>query len=452
MAGNGTVPFRKSSCYAWRRGLAALLCVGAVCCGRACAAAESKGGPHSPAYINVELLLDISPSMDVGATPGDIAAMMHLTPCSVPGAVYRPVRSRRFLRGMPDSGQGYFAYACGSPNGGSGKPPDFNGLKCPIPAARGVAGAPFMMPGPIAPRCADLVPPHSDVAYLGRATAGAPCAFACHWDREKRIGAAYDYYGLARSTIGQKPCYQKGAKLGGCAITLRLDVVKNAVTGLIRTMQERDLEGAAHLSVGVFAFDNNLHPVYPLPPTCGAAGALACQAGRDWPLALGSVGTAPDLPDMPEAGIQPSVSNNAAATDISRAISVLARTYLSAAGKGETVESPAKALIIITDGVEDSFSPGRRHIGALDPSVCDIYKSMGLDVYVLYTPYFSLMNPFYMLTVEHLAESDGPGSLADSLRRCASDPSRNFIAAAPGDAASVSQGLQVFLGRVVAKH
>ena len=413
--------------------------------GVACTAAHAR--PAAP-YVSIEILLDNSPSMEIGATPGDVAAMLYLTPCSVPGAV-----NGRRLGHSPASNQTYAAYRCAvQGNVYDGETAPFHEQACPLPAARGVADVAVMpMSGFIGPRCTSLLgaPPEPGPARI--MTAGAPCAFACHWSHQP-IGPTVDYYGIARSTIGQPPCYQRGAAPGACGITLRFDLVKNAVARLIDTMQERNAAGDGQFSVGVFTFDKDLHAVYPLPGACGAWGSPACQAGQDWPLALGSAGTAPGRANTQDAGIQPGIGANSGTTNLPGALMALARDGLTAAGSGQTPQSPRKALVLVTDGMADYFEGGTRRLKALDPSACEAYKAMGYRVFVLYTPYYPLTNPFYLWNVRQVAEGTGPGSLAYAMRRCASDPARDFIAASPADPASVSNALQLFLRRSVAGH
>lgn len=85
--------------------------------------------PVSAPYLNVEILLDNSGSMEIGATPSDIATMEELTACSVTGAWYCNgtgcgsgnswVQSSGLPTSSPyhtanSSGQPYNAYACSS--------------------------------------------------------------------------------------------------------------------------------------------------------------------------------------------------------------------------------------------------------------------------------------------------------------------------------------------------
>jgi len=429
----------------WRTLLFRFLCIATVCGAYGLGHAAAKSGPSGGArYIKIEVLIDNSSSMEVGATPGDIAALMHLTPCSAPGAIQSETR----FHGVSQSGQTYSAYQCADRRDGRRR--DFGGLVCPIPAAKDVAAGTMMVPGFGGPNClAEKV--WASGQPQGSWTAGAPCAFACHWDRNHPIDASRDYFGLARRTIGQMPCYQAGAVSGSCAITLRIDLIKNAVARLINTMHEATVGGTARLSVGVFTFDEQLHAVYPVPGRCGAVSSPSCEAGEDWSLALGSVGTAPDLPNTADMGIQPAVAENGLVdTDLPDALSELARTYPKRSGDGATPETAVNVLFLITDGLDDHLERGStRVLRAINPELCQKYKALGSDVYVLDTPYYPLMNGFYLHTISKIVEGKGPGTLAYSLAECASDPLWHFIAADPKDPASISNGLQRFLAEVL---
>ena len=71
--------------------------------------------PVSAPYLNVEILLDNSGSMEIGATPTDIATMEELTACSVSGAWYWDRTSGRGIRpatwvqsdGLPQAARTY---------------------------------------------------------------------------------------------------------------------------------------------------------------------------------------------------------------------------------------------------------------------------------------------------------------------------------------------------------
>jgi hypothetical protein len=395
------------------------------------AGVEHRRAAPAVHYVDIELLLDNSPSMAVGATPGDVAAMMYLTPCSEAGAL---------IGGMSASGQVYPAYECSA--GGN----KYDGpLACPVRAARGVVTTAVMVPGLPAPRCGYLperTPPGWPAQF---ATAGAPCAFACHWDMSRPAGAGNDYFGVARRTVGQRPCYEAGADPGACAITLRSDFVKTAVSQALAAMRDGNADGDSLFAAGVFTFDTHLHAVYPPDGRCRGGG---CAAGDDWAGAIGAVGLPAVVAGAPDTGIQASpLGNGPGSTDFPAALRQLAARHLSAAGMGDTPNSARKALVLVSDGLDDHTGSEMRHYGALDPALCDVYKNMGYTVFVLYTPYIPQMNPFYLYNIKPIVEASGPGSAADGMRRCASDPARDFVEADPSDPSAISNAMQAIVDR-----
>jgi hypothetical protein len=121
----------------------------------------------------------------------------------------------------------------------------------------------------------------------------------------------------------------------------------------------------------------------------------------------------------------------------------LATKYLTPAGDGTTASTPRKALFLITDGFQDYVTAGGgTSQQAFDPGYCAIFKNMGYTVYVVYTPYYPLMNYNYLLQYTSIVEGTGPGSLSYNLRACASSPN-DYIQAS--DAASLNAALQGFL-------
>jgi Flp pilus assembly protein TadG len=421
-------------------------------------------------YLNVEILLDNSPSMEIGATAGDIAAMMYLTPCSVPGAIYNLALS--YNNSNPGSAgpgpesspanQPFSAYSCNDVNTYDGQ--NYGEEGCPITGGiANMSGSSTIYPdgtsgGPKANAlggqiCDGLTQQKTGVAQGQKPLAGAPCAFACHFDTTDALGPKADYYGLARNTVGVglPYCYAQGAPTSACQITLRFDLVKQAVNQVINTMETDNIGAINNLNVGVFTFDQNVEQVYPIPSNCGVQGSLACQAGNQWATALTAVGLPPTEQNTPDTGILPynNSANSSGDTNLPNVLTTFAN-YVSPAGNGSLPTSPLKVLFLVTDGMAD-YTPtgGIRQNVAIDPSQCDTYKDMGFTVYVLYTPYYPLMNGFYLSTNYSIAEGTGAGSLIYNLQQCASDPVNDFIEANPNDAGSIAADLKTFLKRAL---
>jgi Flp pilus assembly protein TadG len=375
-------------------------------------------------YLNIEIMLDNSPSMEIGATNTDIATLQALTPCSASGA-YIPDQNGNWS--SPLAQQSYSAYQCTS----SGNTYD-GGLTCPIPQPSPPYQTPiiFQPNANPSPSCAGLLASVAQSQYSQQQLhnprqlepqAGAPCAFACHFDTSKPSGAGNDYYGVARSTIGQAN-----------QVTLRFDVVKAAVNTLISTMQTNDNPVIKSLNAGVFTFDHALTQIYPTDGT---------EAGRAWAAITTAVGGPPTTANGPDTGIQPYSGGNGADTDFPDTMSALA-SQLTPSGDGTSPGSPRKVLFLVTDGVQDyTDAQGNRTQSAIDPSYCQTFKNMGYAIYVVYTPYYPLMNGYYLDNMTGIVEGSGAGTTTANLQACASSPS-NYIAAS--DSASLTAALQLF--------
>lgn len=392
-------------------------------------------------YLDVEILLDNSPSMQIGATPNDIAYMMSLTTCRAPGAFVPPGAG---INGYNASGQNYaYGYQYTGYDAenselsapfGSG---DGNILGIAPPLPKGGMLANTLYPCPTSP----TVPKG--------ATAGPPCAFACHFDNSQPPGKGQDFFAAARSTIQQNEqyCYEASSPQN-CQISLRFDLVKSAVNQVITTMQTDDLQ-IQNLKVGIFSFSNDVNQTY--PASCSPPGSEACQAGDDWGTAQQLVGSYPTQANQEEPGIKPAYTapgdNNTGYTNFPNVMTTLYQQYLTTkSGDGTSAAAPAKVLFMVTDGVGDySIGAGDRIYPAFDPTLCDYYKNtLGYQVYVVYTPYYSLMNTFYLQNIMQIAEPLQTSQVATNLQACASQPN-DFVVANPNDPQSIANALQNFL-------
>jgi hypothetical protein len=396
-------------------------------------------------YLDVEILLDNSPSMQIGATPNDIATMQAISTCTADGgevASSTPPKPPNYVTN--GSGQNYGAYSCSSYDGQDESPE----LACPVSGGvnwTGVPGhtslTPNVNPDPICSTIAGVT------NY-----AGPPCAFACHFDTNPAhpAGTGTDFFAAARATIqpGLPACYSTSTP-GNCQITLRFDLVKSAVNDVITSMQQDNLSNINNLHVGIFSFADAVTQVYPKASTCGTPGTEACQAGDDWSTAQGLVGSYPSGPNLAETGIQPALtptSANTGYTNFPNVMTTLYQNYLTtSAGLGTSPSTPAKVLFIVTDGVGD-YNTTTRVYPPFDPSLCDYYKNtLGYQVYVVYTPYYALMNGFYLSNIMSNVEPLNSSTVATNLQACTSNPSEGFIIADPNDPQSITKALQNFL-------
>jgi Flp pilus assembly protein TadG len=224
----------------------------------------------------------------------------------------------------------------------------------------------------------------------------APCAFACHTDPGNN-----DYYGLARANN----------------IKLRFDVIQEALTsttaqplGVIPTL-ENYVQNAGNLdpvTVGVYYFNTNFTTsVSPTPNTNSLAALQAAESA--------------------ELAVQPAVVQDNADTNTPSALTNMAGIYSKAGkvGSGSLPSAPKKYLFLITDGMEDYTDPVAGRIQGALSSVslqqCQAIKDLGVKIFVLYTTYYPLPNPFYLQYDRQYAEPTGPNSLIyQKLAACAS--------------------------------
>jgi Flp pilus assembly protein TadG len=373
----------------------------------------------SAPYLNVEILLDNSGSMEIGALNADMVHLQEITPCNpaqsllpAPGAYYNGSSNNI-------AGQSYGAYVTSGYTGSI--PVPAQALDPPLtytsfPATGAGTG----------PSCQGVLPLQLNLTYPA---AGPPCAFACHWDTTLPAGSGNDYYALARSTIGSAN-----------PISLRFDLVKAATNQVISAMRADNIASLNNLQVGIFTFADALLRVYPLP-ICGTI--AACQAGNDWTTAISLVGAPPSFANGPDTGIQPYGGGNGGNSDFDDTMTSLATNYLTASGDGTSAATPRKVLFLVTDGLVDYTNASGRTIGGVKAADCALFKSMGYTVYVVYTPYYPVMNGFYLSNVKQYAEPTGNGVLAADLQACASDPVNDYVSAT--DQTGLNNALQKFL-------
>ncbi len=335
-------------------------------------------------YSELVLLMDNSSSMEIGSTNTDIAQIQELVPCDASAG---------------GSGQGYSSgsYTCSGYDGG---------LACPV-----VSQSPFPLPGTTykdpgaggkAPSCTNLPPVKGSYP-----TAQAPCAFACHWDTSAQSQqnpiTANDYYGAVL----------RSNKDNGTSITLRFNVVQSAVSTVLQTAQQQDLQNLSNVTAGAYIFSSDVSEVF---PTDGQ------EASTDLAGAANAVAGIP-------ANVVAGAAGNTGNTDFSKSMTDL-MTKLSPAGDGSTPQAPRKSLILVTDGMDDATTGGSRYLGPFASSYCSTLKSSPYNytIYVLYTPYFPLMNGWYQGNVKNYVEPGGASPVSAALQACASSAADYYAA------------------------
>ncbi|MGC9270252.1 TadE/TadG family type IV pilus assembly protein [Acidiphilium sp.] len=317
----------------------------------------TAGALSTYSYVEILMMLDNSGSMDIGATPADILKLEQNTVCipsswSNTGAngtgAYDPNSPEAINMGQVAHYNDY------------GNPSNLNGT-----CASGYQNPPF-----------------------------APCGFACHTQSNN-----HDYYGIARS-------------LG---VTLREDVVIQSAENVISSMAANE-QAPDQFSVGVYQFNSDISPLFPTAVT--QTTTANPEASTDLSAALAAVDSIDynKNPNMVQP-VLPNVLNAEEETDLTTSVTdLLAGAYsdgtefgkpITAAGSGNSQNSPQKDIFIVTDGMEDAASGGQRVLGEMTgvaaendsypptPGICTKFKALKFTVYVLYIEYDPLANTWY---------------------------------------------------------
>ncbi|WP_417411061.1 TadE/TadG family type IV pilus assembly protein [Hoeflea sp.] len=203
----------------------------------------------------------------------------------------------------------------------------------------------------------------ADVAKMVASTPDN-CAFACH---------------IVKNGVEDKNSYYNLAKALG--VTTRINVVAQAAAALMDTAKDSRKNSnqyrMAVYSFGEKAEDTKLLEVVSPTTDLGKAKNAAAKV---------------ELMSIPKQGY-----NNDQQTDFDRAFTQVAEK-MGTAGSGMTASSPEKILFFVSDGVGDSYKPanctkkltGGRCQEPIDVQYCDLLKSKGYRIAVLYTTYLPL--------------------------------------------------------------
>jgi hypothetical protein len=203
-------------------------------------------------------------------------------------------------------------------------------------------------------------------ADVAKMVANTPdnCAFACH---------------IVKNGVEDKNSYYNLAKALG--VTTRINVVAQAAATLMDTAKDSRKNSnqyrMAVYSFGEKAEDTKLLEVVSPTTNLGKAKSAAAKV---------------ELMSIPKQGY-----DNDQQTDFDRAFTQVAEK-MGAAGTGMTASSPEKILFFVSDGVGDSYKPanctkkltGGRCQEPIDVQYCNLLKSKGYRIAVLYTTYLPL--------------------------------------------------------------
>lgn len=186
------------------------------------------------------------------------------------------------------------------------------------------------------------------------------CAFACHQSSPQTDGLAQDNYALAR-------------QLG---VTLRIDLVRQAVQNLMSTAGTTSAATGAAYRMAGYTFDYAVNNPIPLTSNLTTA---ALQAANIQMLQV-----------YANNRLTSTVSNSDQDTNFDNGFSTINNAMPNpGAGSAAPGDSPQEILFLVSDGVSDTASGGGRVYTPFGPSSswCSTVKARGVRIAILYTTY-----------------------------------------------------------------
>jgi Flp pilus assembly protein TadG len=232
------------------------------------------------------------------------------------------------------------------------------------------------------------------------------CAFGCHETDPKADNLGNpngeDNYALARN-------------LG---VTLRIDLLRQAVQNLMTTAQSAETSNGASYRMAINAFDVSLSSLQSLTSNLTTAQT--------------SAGNIQLLTVYSNNWLTSSNNNSDTDTNYDAALNGM-NTLMPNPGSGTNVQGdkPQEVLFLVTDGVEDELVNGSRRQSVINTAGCTTIKNRGIRIAVLYTEYLPLpTNNWYNTYI-----SPFQNNIAPTLQSCAS-PGLFFQVATGGDISS----------------
>jgi Flp pilus assembly protein TadG len=223
------------------------------------------------------------------------------------------------------------------------------------------------------------------------------CGFACHQTNasadnlQNPGGPNQDNYALARSL----------------SLTLRIDLVTQAVQSLINTAYQISNVNRNTYGVAIYTFDYQLNSASPIFAPSGNPGVVRTPTtpNSTTSYTVATIQSAASsiqvLPVYKNNWLTSSHNNSDADTSIAGALSGL-NTIMPNPGNGTNVvnDTPQEVVFLVTDGVEDvnittdpytsscnKTKSGNRCQQPLDPTICTTTKNKNIRIAVLYTQY-----------------------------------------------------------------
>ena len=268
----------------------------------------------------------------------------------------------------------------------------------------------------------------TDISNLITATAPAKqaaassqnCGFACHETNIAHDGGTKDNLAIARANN----------------ITLRIDLVTNAVNQLLNTWTNCPQSGVTGGVMQCMSALNNT--IYKAALYTFDVG-LNTLATLTTPTTAGTkVNNIALMPVLYQNCVVSTSCNTDYGTDIAGALTSL-NSIMPSPGLGSNAagDTPQEVVFLVTDGVEDkiattcpnaTFASNKRCQQPLDTTMCTTIKARGIKIAILYTEYLQLKTPnvpvtdsWYMSWIDQYDEpKSSTGTIAQNLQACAS--------------------------------
>ena len=237
------------------------------------------------------------------------------------------------------------------------------------------------------------------------------CAFGCHESHPSSDNLGNpngeDNYALARN-------------LG---VTLRIDMLQQAVSNLMTTAQNTAIQYNSTYRMAQYTFDYQLNTIGTLTSNLSLAKSQSAN------IAL--------LQVYANNWLTSSKANSDEDTNFDTALTGINGIMPNpGSGTNNAGDTPQEVMFFVTDGVEDENSGGSRRQSVLDVTQCNAIKSRGIRIAVLYTEYLPLpTNAWYNQYI-----SPFQANIAPTLQQCAS-PGLYFEVQTGGDISSALASL-----------
>jgi Flp pilus assembly protein TadG len=289
----------------------------------------------------------------------------------------------------------------------------------------------------------------NDIATLVSATpAQSGCGFACHESNP------------AADNLGNPNGWDNYTYARSLGVTLRIDLVAQAVANLMSTAQSEAQQNNNTYKAAIYTFDYGFNTIY----------APSGLPSADLSTAASQAASNIQLLEVYSNNWLTSKNNNSDTdTNIENALSS-ANGLMPAPGGGtnQAGDTPQEVVFLVTDGVDDMFvqyatscSGTPLTVGSQyrcqqpvnvsntpTNSICTTIKNRGIRIAVLYTEYLQLpSNSWYNSYIAALNNpSPSTGEIAQSLQACAS-PGLFYDVQSGGD---ITAALNALFQKVVA--